>query len=159
MFWRKTISQNKFFRSCAPTLIYYFNFFCVFDCHYPQVCLLLINLRPSAMIKVFERIVYEKLYVFFGKEKLLNSKQFEFITGYSTHNAPVELPEIIRFNDKSKFTFILLDLGKAFDTTDHSILIRKLEISGACGACFKWSFSLFWMPESSPYKYKVLKKI
>ena len=75
--------------------------------------------------KIFERVMFDRLYGYFTKEKLLYNKQFGFRSGYNTIFALAEMLENICYDEKSVFTSILLDLSKAFDTIDHSILIKS----------------------------------
>ena len=69
------------------------------------------------MCKIFERIVYGRLWIF-SEEKFFYNEQFGFRSGYSTVYALAELLEDTRFDGISLFTSILFDLRKAFDTND-----------------------------------------
>ena len=67
-------------------------------------------------------------------------KQFGVQTGYSTDHAIIHLVEQIYKNfEENKYTLgVFIDLAKAFDTVDHKILLRKMEIYGIGGTTLKW---------------------
>ncbi len=66
--------------------------------------------------------------------------QYGFRKNRSTELAIIEfIDEITKAIDKGQYTIgIFLDLPKAFDTIDHSILIKKLEYYGIRGVALKW---------------------
>ena len=102
------------------------------------------NYRPISVLpcfsKILERIMYRRLYSYLQENKILYSKQFGFQTGHSTDHAIIQLVEQIYENfEENKYTLgVFIDLAKAFDTVDHKILLRKMEIYGIGGTTLKW---------------------
>ena len=103
------------------------------------------NYRPISVLpcfsKILERIMSNCLYKYLTTDKLLYSKQFGFQTARSAEHAIVKLvDQIYKSFEKDRYTLgVFIDLSKAFDTVDHTILIRKFEMCGIKGiplACF-----------------------
>ena len=87
------------------------------------------NYRPISVLlcfsKLLERIMYNRLFKYLIPNEILYKKQFGFQEGHSTKHAIIQLTDQINSFKKIIFTFgILIDLLKAFDTVDHSILIK-----------------------------------
>ena len=94
------------------------------------------NYRPISVIsvvaKIFEKLIFEQLYEYLNNNNLISASQSGFRTLHSTLTALIETVDNWSINIDNGLlngvTFI--DLKKAFDTIDHPILVRKLQIYG-----------------------------
>ena len=78
--------------------------------------------------KVIEKCIYSRLVNFCSLNNLLSPSQFGFRSGLSTEQAMLRLTEFFydALNDREHSLAVFIDLRRAFDTVNPSILIRKL---------------------------------
>ena len=90
--------------------------------------------------KMLERIMYNCLQKYLNDQNILYDKQFGFQTGHSTEHAIAQLvDQICEAFEKSEYTLgVFIDLSKAFDTVDHSTLLKKLELYGITDRNYSW---------------------
>ena len=102
------------------------------------------NYRPISIIatvaKIFEKIIYDQLYEYFTDNNLLAHCQSGFRSLHSTLTALIEATNSWSVNIDNGLVngVIFIDLKKAFDTIDHSLLIRKLHKYGVDTSSLKW---------------------
>ena len=92
------------------------------------------NYRPilvlPALTKILERVAYEQIADYLENNKMLTSCQCGFRKRYNTELAVALLTDNIRrAMDHGKLTgAIFVDLQKAFDAVDHSIILKNFPI-------------------------------
>ena len=86
------------------------------------------NYRPISLLsnigKMIEKLMYIRLYSFLNNSNTLYQLQFGFRNNHSTNHALIQITEDIREAiDSNNFACgVFIDLQKAFDTVEHSIL-------------------------------------
>ena len=98
------------------------------------------NYRPisvtSFINKIFEKAIYNQLSNFLTQYNIISPNQYGFIKNCSTQDALNNLTEFYydTLNINQLAVSVFIDYCKAFDTINHSILLRKLYRCGIRGA-------------------------
>ena len=105
------------------------------------------NYRPISLLstvsKIFEKTVFTQVYNYFCAHKLFYESQYGFRKCHSTELAAIELVDrLCNYLDAGKVPVsVFLDLSKAFDTLNHTILIEKLRYYGLNDTSLNWFHS------------------
>ena len=101
--------------------------------------------RPVSLLlirgKIFQKLIINALYVFFGDNKLLNLCQSGFTKNDSCINQLVSITQEMYFsfncNHSLEVRGAFLDLSKTFDKVWDDCLIYKLKVLGISGSLLK----------------------
>jgi hypothetical protein len=90
--------------------------------------------------KLLEHIVHTQVYTYLSDNSLLSAEQSGFRKSRSTQTSLHRIIEqfYAKMHNGEVIGMIALDLRKAFDTVDHSVLLDKLQCYGIGGIPLQW---------------------
>lgn len=102
------------------------------------------NYRPisklSVLVKVLESLVSDQLKDFFNNKNVLSDFQSGFRKRHSTTSAALKVLNdfIESIDNKQHCAALFIDLSKAFDTVDHTVLKHRLRRAGLSEQTVSW---------------------
>ena len=113
-----------------------------------------ISLLPI-LSKVCERVVHNQLMYYLTSKGRLSTKQSGNKEKHSTETSVIQTTDIIlsAIDKKHLTAVILLDMRKAFDSIDHTLLLVKLQDVGASPLALEW---LQWFRSYLTARYQVV---
>ena len=133
--------QNSMKSSCYPFIWKMSN---IIPVHKKNDKQLVKNYRPISLLpifgKIFEKIIFDRLYNFLSQEELLNPNQSGFRPSDSCVNQLIaiihEIFEAFDCNPSLEVRSVFLDISKAFDKVWHEGLLYKLKSMGVSGKLY-----------------------
>ena len=102
------------------------------------------NYRPIALtshvVKIFERVLRNRLMDYLERNNIINDNQHGFRKGHSCLSQLLSHTTFIlnQMNEGNDVDTIYVDYSKAFDKVDHGILLEKLKLYGIEGKYHVW---------------------
>jgi len=97
------------------------------------------NYRPISLLpvmsKIFEKVINEQLTGILDTRGYIDENQYGFRKKHSTEDAILKFTNEIQkeLSNKKHVVSVFVDVSKAFDSCDHSIILAKIGKTGLCG--------------------------
>ena len=111
----------------------------------------------SSISKSLVKLVHKRLFFFLDQNEILYNKQYDFRNNHSATHALIDINEKVRNALDSKYYAcgVFVDLKKAFDRVNHTILLDSLKHYGVRGLANNWFKSFL----QDRYQYTNFKNI